>query len=75
MSARKIKARVCRRLASRFHSARQSFLDELWLWEYTPPVGMEFGSPAFDALMQQAPENGEQREGHDVTPLKMEHKA
>lgn len=54
MSLRKIKNRTLRKLQFLLDRRAKLWRDEMELWEWSPPVGREFGSPDFDRLEQEA---------------------
>lgn len=56
MSIRKIKKRVLWKLRIQLDRKARRWRYEMELWEWSPPVGMEFGSPEFDELEREADE-------------------
>jgi hypothetical protein len=54
MSLRKIRYRALRKLQFLLDRRAKLWRDELELWEWSPPVGGEFGSPDFDRLEREA---------------------
>lgn len=54
MSMRKIKKQVMRKLRSQLDRRAKLWCEEMELWEWSPPVGREFGSPDFDRLEREA---------------------
>lgn len=63
MSLRKIKNRALKKLHFLLERRAKLWRDEMELWEWSPPVGREFGSPDFDRLEREAADSLRRHQG------------